>query len=155
MKNFIEKEKVKLSKELSKLNEMKEKYNSFKTYSIYTKLRKQKQNIKTILFRIRNYKNIFELIEQAKTELVEETFSLLKLDQKIKTIFKTEDSLFRKFSSWQIQYSDTLCITCPIHALNEYVICITFFIKKFRFARMSENIPVTVSNILLTDRKNC
>lgn len=56
MKNFIEKEKAKLSKELNKLNEMKEKYNTFKTYSIYTKLRKQKQNIKTILFRIRNEK---------------------------------------------------------------------------------------------------
>ena len=154
MKNFVEKEKLRLSNELIKLDEIKKRHNAHRTFSTYKQLDSQKKKVKSIIFRLKNASRILSLVEQAKRELLGETFNILRVEEQIKDIFKTEDSLLTNPMQCEIKYSDDLHITYPYTALNEYIVCITFLIKKFRRIRKFEHISATVTKIRLTDQRN-
>ena len=54
MKNFVEKEKLRLSNELIKLDEIKKRHNAHRTFSTYKQLDSQKKKVKSIIFRLKN-----------------------------------------------------------------------------------------------------
>lgn len=89
---------------------------------------------------------IDELVDKAKEILVGEV-ELIEVDNKIKDIFRTEDSLFGHAKDWIINYTDGLKICCSYKVSGDYRIYVTFKIDDFKYDKLMRDVRVKVIDI--------
>lgn len=92
-------------------------------------------------------RDIEKLINKAKTELLNKELELLELDEKIKEIFKTKNSIFEEVKDWLIYTVDGITIVYRFQIQDKYNIFITFKINESD-NKLMKNIKVKILKIM-------
>lgn len=91
---------------------------------------------------------IDELIKQAKEELLDKEMNLDNLDNKIKEIFKTRNSVFDDINDWVISTENGFKIQYSFIAKSNYRIYITLQVCSGEKQMMLKNMKVKLIKIM-------
>lgn len=92
--------------------------------------------------------NLKILVDNVKAELFDKEFEIEELDNKIKEIFKTRDTIWDNVKEWVINNSenDTTICSC-YHIKNENVLYVTFKICKNKYDKLLKYAVVKIVDI--------
>lgn len=91
---------------------------------------------------------IDELVKQVKDELLDKEMNLDDLDNRIKEIFKTKNSVFDAIKDWVISTEDGLKVQYNFTAKSNYRIYITLQVCNGEKQMMLKNMKVKLIKII-------